>query len=213
MSIHMLSGAGVDCNIFLVTGDDPILVDTGTGGNLDAVLEGIAKHIEPKRINRIVLTHRHFDHVGGAGALKEALGARVFIHELDASPLRDGDGWGTLARVFGAPGEVVEVATLKEGDELETGSHRFVVKHTPGHTVGSICLYEKETATLISGDTVFADGVGRWDLPTGDLRQLVDSLQKLNRLEVINLYPGHGPANLGQARRSLETAQTYVGEN
>ena len=212
MRIHHLPGRGYDSNIFLVNGDEPFLVDAGTGINGKTVLAWIREIVDEERIGRIILTHRHHDHVGGAAELSRTLGARVLIHERDAAPVENGDSKGTLGDMFGAEMEAVKVDTLSEGDIVSTGDGDFIVLHTPGHSTGSLALFCKEEGTLISGDTVFVGGVGRWDLPTGNLSELVASIKRLLDLEVKDLYPGHGPCGKGDARRHLRDALGTLGE-
>ncbi len=212
MKVHHLPGMGYDSNIFLVDGDEPFLVDAGTGSNREAVLAWLSETMDAESIERIILTHRHYDHVGGAAALSRALGARVMMHELDAAPVRDGDTRGTRAIMFGKEMEAVKVETLKEGNRVTSGDREFMVLHTPGHSIGSMTLFCEEDGTLISGDTVFIGGVGRWDLPTGDRGELVDSIRKLIQLDPKDLYPGHGPCSEGDARRHLRDALRYLGE-
>ncbi|NYT12858.1 MAG: MBL fold metallo-hydrolase [Methanomassiliicoccales archaeon] len=213
MNVHHLPGRGFDSNIFLVTGEDPFLIDAGTGANTQSVLDWIEKLMDSKNIGRIILTHRHYDHVGGAAKLARALGATVLIHELDAEPIANGDSWGTQASMFGEAMEAVEVESLKEGDIISTGERDFLIMHTPGHSVGSLSLFCEGDGTLISGDTVFVGGVGRWDLPTGDYDDLIGSLIRLGRLEVKDLYPGHGPCAKGNALWHLRDALGCLGES
>jgi glyoxylase-like metal-dependent hydrolase (beta-lactamase superfamily II) len=78
-----------------------------------------------------------------------------------------------------------------EGDTIDLGEHRLRVINTPGHTCGGICMYDEITQSLFSGDTVFASGVGRTDLPTGSEDELIRSLKKLSGIDVRKLYPGH----------------------
>lgn len=211
MPIHMLQGAGYDSNCYLVTGERPILVDTGTGINHRRLVGRIDEVVGDRRVD-IVLTHRHYDHVGGARRMAEALDAEVMMHPLDAAPVREGSSEGTSANIFGEVFEAVEVSDIEDGHVIDTGDHVFTVLHTPGHSVGGICLYEGETGILISGDTVFADGVGRWDLPTGDVASLAASIRKLADLHPVDLYPGHGPCVRGRAHERMGIALRYLGE-
>jgi len=213
MSVHFIAGRGYDSNIYLVDGEDPLIVDTGTGANTEAILHRLAELTDPGRIERIVLTHRHFDHVGGAHSLRKELSAEVYIHEKDADPVRSGDGWETQSQVFGVEMEPLDVVILREGDILSSGEHTFRVIHTPGHSAGSIALYEEATGALISGDTVFVGGVGRWDLPSGDYGELVDSLGRLLELRPRDLYPGHGPCEEGNAEDRIREALRHLGES
>lgn len=210
MTVHVFPGAGYDSNCFLISGDKPILVDAGTGTHHARLLRSIAQ--VATAVRTIVLTHRHYDHVGGARELSTALGAEVLMHELDAPPVREGSASATVATMFGRTIEPVEVTGLDEGDVLDTGDHQFTIIHTPGHTAGGISLHEPATGILLSGDTVFAGGVGRWDMPTGDRASLVRSVKRLAALRPVDLYPGHGPCAQGNAGDHMKEAMNYLGE-
>jgi len=83
---------------------------------------------------------------------------------------------------------------LKEGDTVALEDIKFVVIETPGHTIGSICLYNKENAVLFSGDTLFFESIGRYDLPTGNFDSLINSINKILTLDKsTTVYTGHGP--------------------
>jgi len=213
MSVHFLPGKGSDCNILLIGGDRPILVDTGTGGCNSQTLQWIQKIAPLEKVDRIVLTHCHFDHAGGASEIMRKTGAKVFIHEKDAGPVENGDAWGTLSKMFGENIEAIEVEMIAEGDHLSTGEHDFEVIHTPGHTIGSICLYEKKSGILISGDTVFVGGVGRWDLPTGDFDSLAASIKKLFALGPESIYPGHGSYAGANGKQRIKEDLNGIGED
>lgn len=182
--ITMIEGIGFDSNIYLF---DDVIVDTGTGENFEYVLNSIknAGFNIAEDIKRIVNTHCHFDHTGG----NRFFNAKIGIHEAEVSALEKGDINATAAYMFGRPFEPMKVDFhLKAGDKIND----FEVIHTPGHTIGGICLYDGET--LISGDTVFADGgFGRFDIG-GDINMLKTSIEKLSELDVEYLLPGHGPA-------------------
>jgi glyoxylase-like metal-dependent hydrolase (beta-lactamase superfamily II) len=107
----------------------------------------------------------------------------------------------------------LKVATFEYGERF--GDSGLELIHSPGHTIGSIVLYDRATKSLFSGDTVFANGgVGRWDLETGNLGQLRESITKIEELGLENLYPGHGPAIEGGAsehvRMSLDSLGGWV---
>ncbi|MBI0583549.1 MAG: MBL fold metallo-hydrolase [Methanomassiliicoccus sp.] len=212
MAVHMLAGAGYDCNVYIITGDRPIVVDAGTGERHARTLERIGKVVGDGPVQAIVLTHRHYDHVGGAAALSKALGAPVFAHEADAVPVREGSAKGTEALMFGQRMNGIEVQNLKGNEVFSTGDHELRVMHTPGHSAGGISLYDQEHGILISGDTVFAGGVGRWDLATGNLKELTASVRSLLALGPRDLYPGHGPCALGDATDQIRDAMRYLEE-
>ena len=199
--------------MFLVEGREPILVDAGTGEHSAETLRALAGITELPKLRTIILTHRHYDHVGGASQLAAKLGAEVYIHEKDAEVVRNGDGWGTLSTMFGKAMDAVDVIPISEGRMFSTGDHDLKVIHTPGHSIGSICLYDRETQELISGDTVFVGGVGRWDLPTGDLDALVSSIRALQSLDVRSIFPGHGPCAVGNGNEQIAQALNCLGES
>ncbi len=211
MKIHQIGGRGFDSNIYLIIDEVVTLIDAGTGQNFKIVEKNLGKvGIKPSDIKLLINTHCHFDHAGGDWDFAGA-GCEVAIHGSEARLLRDGEETITCAAMFDEGLRPVEVAReLREGDRVELGEITLEVLHTPGHTRGSISLYEPERKLLFSGDVVFCDGVGRTDLPTGDAGALVRSLRKLAKLEVERLYPGHGPSSEKNARRHVLEAIELV---
>lgn len=180
--IVMVEGRGFDCNVYVF---EDVLVDTGTGANLDYILGSIEQAgINSDDLSLIVNTHNHYDHVGG----NRYLDLKVAMHQEDSRALESGDDIVTVASMFGESlGKMKVDWKLQEGDKI----HDFEVLHTPGHSRGGICLYDGET--LFSGDTVFADGgFGRMDLG-GSVKDMQESLRRLSELEIKYLLPGHGP--------------------
>jgi hydroxyacylglutathione hydrolase len=187
--IIMVEGMGFDSNVYVF---EDVIVDTGTGENMHYIFDSLKKaDYHPDDLSLIVNTHNHYDHIGG----NRYLDLKVAMHEEDAKALEEGNDIATAASVFGQSlGKMKVDLHLKEGDKI----HDFQVIHTPGHTSGGICLYNGET--LISGDTVFAGGgFGRVDIG-GNLDDLRKSLQRLSRLEVKYLLPGHGPCTADGSR-------------
>lgn len=181
--IIVIEGMGYDSNVYVF---EDIIVDTGTGQNMDYILKSIEEAgSSVDDLSLIVNTHNHYDHIGG----NRYLDLEVAMHHNDARALEEGDEDALLATMFGKTMEKMEVSRkLNEGDKI----HDFEVLLTPGHTSGSICLYDGET--LISGDTVFSGGgFGRVDLG-GDMGDMRKSLERLSKLDIKYLLPGHGPA-------------------
>ena len=170
------------------------------GGAADRILDALAA--AQATVTAILLTHGHFDHMTAAAEVAEACGASVCAHPADASMLAHPNQ--QMPELLDSSIAGVQVLRpVGEADEIEIGKLRITVLETPGHSPGSVC-YVTEGA-VFTGDTLFADGVGRTDLPGGDFEQLRTSLrQKLLALpDDMKLYPGHGPAStLGEERRT-----------
>ncbi len=213
MKVHYIAGVGYDSNVYLLEDEDPIVVDTGTGTYSDATLEAISRIVPLKKVGRIVLTHCHYDHLGGAASFQKATGGRICLHEAEAVPIMSGDMTLAISDMFGEKLRQLDLQPLKTGQKLKSGSAEFEVLHTPGHSPGSIALHDKESSSAVVGDTVFCDGgVGRWDLPGGDLSQLISSLKRLEKLGLRNMYPGHGSYAEGDAPQHLRLAAKYIEE-
>lgn len=212
VEIHNIGGQGFDSNIYLIIDKTIALIDAGTGMNFELVKRNLSKfNLKPSNIKLIINTHCHYDHVGGDRDFIEASSCEVAIHEFEAELLRKGDCVITFAGVFGKRLEPIEVAReLHDSDRVKLGELMFEVLHTPGHTHGSISLYEPERKILFSGDTLFCGGVGRTDLPTSNGKALANSLRRLAKLEVERLYPGHGPfVEKGARRYVLEALELF----
>jgi len=204
MIIEQIQIGGFDIFCYVLGDPDTgegIVVDPGGPANMilqRAKAKGITK------IKMIVDTHCHVDHVAGNKDMKTATGAPLAIHELDAPALANPNR-GMLA-MFGAEASPPADVLLKDGDTITFGNQSVKVIHTPGHTQGGICLYFP--GYVITGDTLFVQGVGRTDLEGGSFSVLQASIRdKLFTLpEDTVVLPGHnyGPtptSTIGRERR------------
>ena len=116
-----------------------------------------------------------------------------------------------MGTAFGGRIERTDVEGLKEGDVLDLGDWTLTVIETPGHTAGSICLYDAERKALFTGDLLFMNGVGNTTDPTGDAGELKASLRKLSGYDIIGLYPGHGPYQTKGSYEQLRGAMRMMG--
>ncbi len=187
-NVAVIRLSDLDSNIYVI-GDT--VIDSGTGFNFTRLYQALKiLKLGIKDIRHIVNTHAHFDHIGGNGYL---VGAKVSIHERDANIVENGDVKLSYADYYDGKLSPMEVNTrLREGDKIAAGDMELEVLHTPGHTPGSICLYDSKSQTLFSGDTIFSDGIGRTDMPGGNEAELNASLERLSALMVRRFFPGHG---------------------
>jgi glyoxylase-like metal-dependent hydrolase (beta-lactamase superfamily II) len=177
---------------------EAVVIDPG--GDEDEILEVL--NYQNFKLKYIIDTHGHFDHVDANQALKDATGAEIIIHELDAAMLkRDNEAmFFTGKRMRPSEADIL----VKEGDVITFGPHQLNVLHTPGHTPGGISLVLENNPLVYVGDTLFAGSIGRTDFPGGDYDALINGVrQKLFPLgDHFVVYPGHGPVTtIGHERK------------
>jgi hydroxyacylglutathione hydrolase len=178
-----------NANTVFVNGPVPTIIDPGHTHLFSNVAEAMLRDgLDVGRVRCVLLTHGHPDHVEATDRFDDSvirgIGAREYEYmQEEGKELFLATGAHLPARPFRV--------LLKEG-ELRLGDSRFNVLPTPGHSPGSICFYHRKEKVLISGDTVFSLGVGRTDLPGGDVDQLAESITRLATLDIEYLLPGHG---------------------
>jgi len=199
MKLSKLKVGPIQANCYLVYDEqtkEALVVDPG------AEEEQIYREIEKLelKVKYIVNTHGHHDHIGGNQYIREATGATLCIHEKDGLMLTNSKN--NFSYLMGM--QVISPEAdkyLEDGDVLEFADLRFKVLHTPGHSPGGICLVGH--GVCFSGDTLFAQSIGRTDLPGGSIEELFTSIRtKLFVLDdTIVVYPGHGSqTTIGQEK-------------
>jgi hydroxyacylglutathione hydrolase len=176
---------------------EAVVIDPG--GDADRILFSLAD--SGLNVKYIINTHGHFDHVSANGKIKNATGADILIHPLDASML---GSLSTNAAIFGISVENSPPCdqTIEEGDTVSFGKITLKVLHTPGHTPGGISLYTDKIVFV--GDTLFAGSIGRTDFPGGDFNTLISSIRtKLFKMDDdVRVLSGHGPeTSIGSEKR------------
>ena len=135
---------GRDGCVYLINLGELMLIDTGAGWSVDNIISNVRKlGFNSKKLSKILLTHCHIDHIGGAPEIKKRFGSKIYIHKLDAPPLENGDPILTAASWYQStfPPTLVDVKLNLPEEILRIGEEKIVCLHTPGHTPGSICIY------------------------------------------------------------------------
>lgn len=176
-----------------------VVVDAGD--DAARIIAAVERH--NLTISCVINTHGHFDHVGANKRVAEHFTSRLLIHEADAAMLaraaKSASAYGLASENSPQPD-----GFLTDGMVVPFGTHSLQVFHTPGHTPGGCCLYLEREKKVITGDTLFADSIGRTDLPGGSHEQLLTSIRtKLFTLpDDVVAYPGHGPeTTIGHEKR------------
>lgn len=194
MEIKTLSLGPIGTNCYVVSKNNKCLIfDPG------AEAEKVEQYVTEKELQplAILLTHAHFDHIGAVDALRKRYEIDVYLHEAERDWLEKPE----LNRSILFFGEAGAVRTAKPDKliqigQCELGPFKFETAHTPGHSPGSVSFIFHEEQVVISGDTLFNQGIGRTDLPEGDFKTLMLSI--FNELYILPddfaVYPGHGPA-------------------
>ncbi len=207
LDILPIPGGPLETNAYLVI-DPPsrsgILVDAPPETS-DAIVARVRD--AGVTVDRIVLTHTHWDHIIDTAALREALGARILAHSDADAHLATPGSVGMALPYSVAP--IVPDGHLADGDTVSLGDHAFSVLHLPGHDPSHIALLSVDDRVLLGGDVLFPGGHGRTDLPGADQATMVQSLARLLPLpDDTTVYPGHGQATTIGAERDWMTRMT-----
>ncbi len=195
MKLYKYAVGAMGTNCYLLVDEatrEAIIVDPGDN-TPDRILEAVKS--KNCRVTAILLTHAHFDHIMSLNEIRAATAAPLLLHEAEAAILHDNEK-NLFARFsHRAPTFAPADRLLTDGDTVTAGRSVLTVCHTPGHTPGSICLFDEEAGTILTGDTLFREAIGRYDFPDGDYHTLIASLAKLVKVcgdRDYKLCPGHG---------------------
>ena len=191
-------------NTYLVHDETGECVVVDAGCYSDGERNALKTYIDGKGLKLVALlnTHCHFDHVFGNAFLCREYGVKYLAHR---GELRNIERFASGAALFGFAGDPPPALSefLEDGASFKFGKSELNIIHTPGHSPGGVCFYSPDDKFLISGDTLFADSIGRTDLPGGDFDTLTESLKKLIDAlpDDTKVYPGHGPqTNIGHEK-------------
>lgn len=184
-------------NHFVYRGKSPILIDTGCLGDLKetaALITGLG--VDPAHTGLIVNTHCHCDHIGANRFIQDLSGCETALHHIGKHFMDTRDDWSTWSRYYNQEAEFFEATYgLEDGEILDIGPYRFEVLYTPGHSADGIVLYNRQQKVLLSSDILWENDVAAVTERVEGSRTLftlIESLQKLQGLDVRMVYPGHG---------------------
>ncbi|MEM2136743.1 MAG: MBL fold metallo-hydrolase [Candidatus Methanomethylicia archaeon] len=197
VGIYASISYGLSSNIYIIkSSDENAIVDVGYGPPHSNIMETLNEFgMEIEDIDKILITHRHKDHTRELRRIIESNErAKIYIHKEDKEIVMENLKIGRD-----------RIHTLYGDEEIGIGDIKMKVIHTPGHTSGSVCYKYEET--IFTGDLVFANGdYGRTDLPTGNPRELMKSLEMVATLNIETMLPGHGEVILKQAKDHIKLA-------
>lgn len=195
MKLYNIHVGMLETNCYILKNEENnqgLIVDPGAdaGRILSAVQE-----LKLEKVDGILVTHCHSDHIGALHEVRQAVKAPVYIGSIDAAGLSDPEV--NLSRWMGT--DIVTYApdkTVEDGDVINVAGFELKVLLTPGHTSGGVCFYNEANALCFVGDTIFCESIGRTDFPGGSYKQIIESIRtKLFSLDKdTRLLPGHGPA-------------------
>lgn len=200
MNIKTITGGLLEENCYILTDEETGLSAVIDPGFTSVKLDEVIRALPADKVALCLLTHGHFDHIDGVPRVKELTGCKVCISRPDAPctsnpAISQGNMLPSIQHENFEPDQLLE-----NQDIIELGSLKIRVLYTPGHTVGSCCFIVNDA--IFSGDTLFSGSMGRTDLPTGNSRDMMESLKKLSNLEGdFYVFPGHGPATTLERER------------
>lgn len=210
-----------DCTVFLVDGgEEMLLVDAGVGVDAYRIVENIQKEgLEPERVKKILLTHGHADHSGGASALSKMLNAEVFAAKKTACYVTMGDEKAISLEKAKKAGSyeanyiynACNVNSLEDEEKIRVGRHELKLLATPGHCVGHASYYTEIAGKriLFSGDLVFPFGriilQNIWDCR---ISEYANSMNRIRDIKINSLFCSHGGVMLERGHTAVETACT-----
>jgi glyoxylase-like metal-dependent hydrolase (beta-lactamase superfamily II) len=191
--IYLLEGEGKGSHNYLIRGSyRNVLIDSGLDQNFLFLQEQLLSlRLKVRDIDVVINTHEHLDHIGANRYFQES--SLIAAHRFAATKISAQDHYVTLY----CSGDLNDIPLrihlwLENRSLFDLGSHILEVIHTPGHTSGSICIYEFNTKVLFSGDTVFAGGTLSYIAESGSVGDYINSIMRLEARKISEIYPGHG---------------------
>lgn len=184
-------------NHFAYRSDEPVLIDTAYAADFDDTERELVRlGIDLTQVRQIVCTHSHCDHIGGNRIIQERSGCEISMHRIGKHFIDTRDDWATWWKYFCQEGDFFDCTIgLDDGDLVRIGPHEFEAIYTPGHASDGIVLYHSKEQILISSDTLWQDDMAVMNIRVEGSRApfcMMESIDKLEKLPVKMVYPGHG---------------------
>ena len=199
----------LETNCWVVSNDKGDIAIIDPGDDTEAICATVDKlELPGKNVGAVILTHGHFDHVGSADEVADDNGSFIYMSDTEFNFISGEQGTGGREFDLETPVPIVDFK-LNDNDLIEVGTLSFRVMMTPGHTPGSMCLLlqddvDEQKYYLFSGDTLFAQSVGRTDLAGGDETKMTQSLERLDTLpQRVEVFPGHGTTTTLERERAV----------
>lgn len=209
-NVFLVKGRGKGSHSYVIRGSRAnMLIDSGLDSNFPYLQDSLASiGMKVRDIDIVVNTHEHFDHIGANRYFQDS--AIIAAHRFAANKMAVNDRFVTLYR----SGDTNELSMhvhlwLESRSRFDLGDFTFDVIHTPGHTSGSICIYEPEKKFMFTGDTLFAGGTLSFIAESGSLGDYINSLKSLETRRINCIYPGHGEVSedpRGDIGRAIDSA-------
>ncbi|MFH0845044.1 MAG: MBL fold metallo-hydrolase [Pseudomonadota bacterium] len=208
----------LNANQFVYRAKNPILIDTGFISDFHTTERLIRDlHVDPFRTGLIISTHTHCDHIGGNKIIQDRSDCEIALHRIGKHFIDIRDAWSTWWSYYDQGADFFTCTrALEDGEEIAIGPHEFRVLYTPGHASDGIVLYSRKEKVLISSDTLWEYDVATFTVRVEGstaLFRMMESLERLESLDVHRVYPGHGSPFAdfkGALARSKEKVKDYM---
>ncbi|MFH0976380.1 MAG: MBL fold metallo-hydrolase [Spirochaetota bacterium] len=216
-NIFLIAGTGNSSHSYVIKGDRlNLLIDSGLDANFPLLQESLLKTgLKVRDIDIVINTHEHFDHIGANRYFQEH--TIIAAHRFAATKISMNDRYVTLYK-SGDSNELSQYVHvwLESKSRFDLGNYTLDVIHTPGHTSGSICIYEPVKKFLFTGDMLFAGGTLSYIAESGSVGDYINSIMSLNTRQIQEIYPGHGEISVNpdeDMKAAVENAKQFLSSN
>jgi len=219
-NLYFIQRGYLNANHFVYAGTAPVLIDSGYVADYDETTRLIEQTgVSLDDVDAIYTTHIHCDHVGGNRKIQQRSGCKIHLHEIGRHFIESRDSWSTWYRYLDQQADFFPChKSLKDGDIIDIGPHRFELIHTPGHSADGTVFYNRSEKLLISSDTLWEHDLAVHIVRVEGSAAAHNTLQSLDRLAQLDVHrvcPGHGAIFTdfrGALQRSRERVAGYLAE-